>query len=1144
MGKEKYIIGFLILVILTSSIYILLPDSVRIDVQKTKTIFRVYENESWVVSGIEYTNLYDGTKKMRAKNREIEYNILQDNKTEIIRTAYFKENITAIDTYLFDGGTKDIELFPIKHTIEIINGEDKILAYEVHKLLYNGETIKDLKSPQEFGHKMKVEWDDGNYYSKIYKYKDKEEGKLIIRYMIDSNNYIKNVRLFDPQQNNFSVSQDTYSRSDKPNNNYGTANSLWVGNETARSYLDFNLTDIHEYTTIFEATLKLYFYASPINETSDLSISVGKANQTWNETNLTWNNQPSTFDTSDTQIVNNNYGWIEFDVTDIVQDWMNGEEQYGFALIGYSDNVTLKKFYSSVNETYPPELFINYSNGEDPVVNIMSPENNTQQGTGDIIIAFNVSDESEIANCSLRVNKNQIVETKENIMRDRYQLFKITEDSEKSKNFDIVCTDIHGFVGVSDYYSIETNSSLSTIYGKVVGTGTTQGINTTINLYQDDELKYTSSSISNLNNGHAFVIEDGYYDAEIIFNESDVFDNITFENLSLFNNRIKVLDIQEDAEQGNLLNGMMPFKSYSIDPSDLSFNNANLNIKSATTSNLYKCKNWSFESQTCLDNNWTFYKTLAKGESYTIDIDSEDPGFSEYDEMNYRMNITIDSDYIDEELTNWTLIITHNASGMQDVNGVLDLDGTRPALNGGADLRFYQGNVRLGTDIRNFTLNNNPNLSEMEIAVRVINVSNITDTNITMYWGNNSVVSQPAVDAQYGQYDAYDEHYLLVLPLGDDPAEDRTVNGLDGTLSGVTSVSGKIGGAAKFDSSDYILTSDSAILDTGGEVTISSLFYNIGWTDGAAIALHDDSNYKYLLYNDDSGIIFYVRTSGGVHSTSAWKPSAGTWRYTAAVFDRSLASERLKLYGDGIQQESATGSDNDISAGDQGIQLGHWSRTMNGYLDEFRLSSNARSSSWLNAEYNNFFETTTMLITGDIEESEEEDTEFPQIYLTTPEDDAENTTDNTPDFVFNATDDIASSLSCVLYMNNGTTFGAGSNASVVNWTATTITANQTLANDNYDWWVNCSDGTNENKSEVRNLSINVAVGDSCTYSSGNWEVDCSDNCNIDSNVDLGGNDIIFSNSGTFTLAANITTIGKWEISDGCMIIVNEGYKFG
>lgn len=54
-----------------------------------------------------------------------------------------------------------------------------------------------------------------------------------------------------------------------------------------------------------------------------------------------------------------------------------------------------------------------------------------------------------------------------------------------------------------------------------------------------------------------------------------------------------------------------------------------------------------------------------------------------------------------------------------------------------------------------------------------------------------------------------------------------------------------------------------------------------------------------------------------------------------------------------------------------------------------------------------------------------------------------------------------------------------------------------------------------------------AVADTCTYSSGNWNVQCSDNCVISSPVNLGGNNLIISGSGTFTANAAISNVGSF-----------------
>ena len=87
-------------------------------------------------------------------------------------------------------------------------------------------------------------------------------------------------------------------------------------------------------------------------------------------------------------------------------------------------------------------------------------------------------------------------------------------------------------------------------------------------------------------------------------------------------------------------------------------------------------------------------------------------------------------------------------------------------------------------------------------------------------------------------------------------------------------------------------------------------------------------------------------------------------------------------------------------------------------------------------------------------------------------------------------------------------------------------------------WANVT--SNESISDTTtnwNVTI-VEAGptDSCTYTSGDWEIDCSDNCVISSEVNLGGNDMIFSNAGTFFIGADITNYANLNLNSGCSII--------
>ena len=112
MGN-KIKVGFLILVILSTSMYVIFKDRLMIDVQKTRTIYSICEeppckyNYQYAHAGTEYIYLYDGSTKMRAYSRELTKTISGDIITQQ-RISKFKDNITTTQTYLYDGSIGDI----------------------------------------------------------------------------------------------------------------------------------------------------------------------------------------------------------------------------------------------------------------------------------------------------------------------------------------------------------------------------------------------------------------------------------------------------------------------------------------------------------------------------------------------------------------------------------------------------------------------------------------------------------------------------------------------------------------------------------------------------------------------------------------------------------------------------------------------------------------------------------------------------------------------------------------------------------------------------------------------------------------------------------------------------------------------------
>lgn len=195
---KKIIIGILTILIASSAVYITFSEDVRIRVDNDKTTFYVPHSEYnwiWTISGREYNRLFDGSSMMYRNVSGIEVNTsIEGNEIMITRKTPYIRGPIVIDKYYFEGNITDVELFPIKHTVNIINGSGYFYRYEVRDLEYHGDTYK-LKSETEltFGKNMNVHLQEDYRWAWVYK-----RGIVKAQYDIKSNNETFNVRLFDP----------------------------------------------------------------------------------------------------------------------------------------------------------------------------------------------------------------------------------------------------------------------------------------------------------------------------------------------------------------------------------------------------------------------------------------------------------------------------------------------------------------------------------------------------------------------------------------------------------------------------------------------------------------------------------------------------------------------------------------------------------------------------------------------------------------------------------------------------------------------------------------------------------------------------------------------------------------------------------
>ena len=178
--------------------------------------------------------------------------------------------------------------------------------------------------------------------------------------------------------------KDTYLSQYAPTTNYGTATALYLYNRSSRAdraILEFNTLAMPAGQTISSAELDLYYYAYSGANPSGLTVDAYKLSQTaWVEGQATWNiystgnnwsSAGGDYVTSNpaggSVAVPANYGWVEWDVTAIVQDaYTNSaltEILLKFDTEGVSSGYARADFYSNNYATGAnrPKLTITYA---------------------------------------------------------------------------------------------------------------------------------------------------------------------------------------------------------------------------------------------------------------------------------------------------------------------------------------------------------------------------------------------------------------------------------------------------------------------------------------------------------------------------------------------------------------------------------------------------------------------------------------------------------------------------------------------------------------------------------------------------------------------------------------------------------------
>lgn len=295
----------------------------------------------------------------------------------------------------------------------------------------------------------------------------------------------------------------------------------------------------------------------------------------------------------------------------------------------------------------------------------------------------------------------------------------------------------------------------------------------------------------------------------------------------------------------------------------------------------------------------------------------------------------------------------------------------KTALSGGGDIFFVSAATgqKLAHEIEKYV----DSSGELVAWVRVPQLSPTTDTVLYMYFGNAAAANQQ------DRTNVWDSSFKGVWHFSSGTAlstNDSTANGNNGIASGTspTLTAGVIAGSGLFGTSRDIRVMNPSNLPAANSARTFSGWLRKdapsgpGWlfTYGPFTSSYVNCQQGTCLAGNEWGMSTVDLTTLRIWTTN-WKErltllTPGEWHHVAITFDGA----GWKLWLNGVN--SSGGADADVANtqvatlffGQKGDGTGYF----NGALDEFRISSAARSAEWIATEYNNQSDPVAFLSAG------------------------------------------------------------------------------------------------------------------------------------------------------------------------------------
>lgn len=323
-----------------------------------------------------------------------------------------------------------------------------------------------------------------------------------------------------------------------------------------------------------------------------------------------------------------------------------------------------------------------------------------------------------------------------------------------------------------------------------------------------------------------------------------------------------------------------------------------------------------------------------------------------------RIEITIPSGTVGENLSDFPVYVNLSHLGSDFFSSV---------KSDGSDIRITTSDGETEVPFELVSIDTGAETGELYFKGTL---SSSSDTSFYIYYGNASATAYAATDT-YGRNNVWDSGFVGVYHLEEDPGgsapqfADSSGSGHDATANNLTSGSstaGKIGSAVTISDNQSIQFGDLGLSDT---VSLTAFI------DGSSAETFTEYFYwdsaNHFQVKTFVNIFFGGATGGNDTSTNGSGKYLGQYAVTAAsdgTTNRYKDGALLSAYPISLSTPTLTG---------QSLQIPLPSTTtINGYVDEVRISGAVRSGAWIAAEYLNINAPASFYAIGEEEDKPEE----------------------------------------------------------------------------------------------------------------------------------------------------------------------------